>query len=103
MGHEKIDEAVIVIVGDGHAHTEPLVLLNTGLARDVRKGSIAIVPVERMVYASRRRKAWSPPPVDEKNVEKAVVIIIQEARARTGCFHQILLARCAADVYEIDP
>ena len=31
MGHEKIDEAVIVIVGDGHAHTEPLVLLKWGM------------------------------------------------------------------------
>src|SRR5438034_4406556 len=66
VGHEQIEEAVVIVVRPGRARRVSSVIHNAA-GRDFGEGAITIIVVERIVLAARIRG---------KEIEKPVVVVI---------------------------
>ena len=78
-GDQNIGEAVIVVIGDSHAHAVHL-HRQAGLAGDIRKCSVAVVAIE----LERGGSALVSGPIhaiDEQNIQPAVAIVIEKRAA----------------------
>src|SRR5260370_12693324 len=86
---EKIVEAVVVIVADGHAHSKQLDV-EARLVRYVRERAVMIVVIE-LGCRVLLNMAGPVHAIHEKNVRPAVVVIINESHARSHGFPQEFL------------
>ena len=99
-GNQNIGKSVVVIVRNSHAHAVHLDIQSGG-AGDVGKGSVAIVAVQ----VGRGAAAPVPRPVhpvDQQNIEPAVVVIVEKSTPRPQRFGQILTAKGAVVVVKIE-
>ena len=99
-GDQNIGEAVVVVVGDGHAHAVHFDR-QAGWRVTSREGAVAVVAVE-LQGAALALVAGPIHAVDQQNVQPAVAVVIQKGAAGAHGFGQILRAESAAVVAEVD-
>src|SRR5580704_1481301 len=110
-GDEDIVEAVVVVITDGHAHSEKL-NCKPGLRGHVRECSVVIIVIERRM---RHRPMMLRPvrAIYEKKILPAVAIVIDERDARPHRLGKVFFpkssiivremnSRRSRDVFELD-
>src|SRR5436309_1895960 len=91
VGDKQIVPAVIVIVSDTDA-LAPASVRDSGAGGDIGESPIAVVLVESADgRLSRRPTRFKARPVDEKDVEPAVIVIINKSATASGGFEQELV------------
>jgi hypothetical protein len=97
---EQIREAVVVEVADGHAHAVQFDV-EAGRSRDVGKGAVPVVPVER----KRGPLALVPGPiaaVHEQDVLPPITVVVEKRATRSECLGQEFAAVRTVVVAERD-
>ena len=87
VSEEQIIEAIVVVVADGDAR-HPAGTSEAGFRGDVEKRSITIVFVEPIAGSSR--SCAEARAAQDKNVEPAVVIVVEEGDAATDGFENMM-------------
>ncbi len=100
-GDEKIVEAVVIVVTDGHAHSKQFDV-EPSLVRHVGERAVMIVVIESggRVFLDMAGPVHA---VHKKNVRPAVVVVVDEGHARSHGFRQEFLPEGAIIVNESNP
>ena len=100
VGDVEVDQSVVVDVSGARAH--PVVaVLDVRAGRHILEGPVAAVSIQAVTGAPRDRRIGERPAVNEKHVEPAVVVEVEEEAARPHDFREELLLAGAVDVNEI--
>ena len=99
-GNQDIGEAIVIEVRHGHAHAVHFDC-QAGTFGDVAESSVAIVAIQFQgaALALVTRPVHS---IDQQNVQPTVAVVIQKGAAGTHGLGQILGAKSAAIVVEVD-
>src|SRR5579864_90557 len=89
VGHEQIVETIVIEVTDAYCR-RPTRADETRLFGDVGKGAVTIVLVQPVGAAVRR--TFQPRATQKKDIQPAVIVVIEEGRAAAYCFNDVLLA-----------
>src|SRR5437879_5134802 len=97
---EKIVEAVVVVIPDGHSQPKHFDV-ESSLVRHVGEGAVVIVVIElgRRVFLDVAGPVHA---VYKKNVRPAVVVVVNEGNARSHGFREEFFAERAIVVEETD-
>src|SRR5439155_2993891 len=90
---KKVVKAVVVVVADADA-LAPAEAGQSGLLRHVLEGAVAIVAQQPI--GRDRLSASQSSTIHKKDIEPAVVVVIEEGRAATGSLDDVLVLRAAA-------
>jgi len=113
-GNVKIDEAIIVIVSDGHSH-RIADALQAGLLRYIGEGAIAVVAEEAVgITGIALLKRWDGRAIGKENVQQALIVVVEESHSAGHGFKCVALRtdtilereldlRLFDDVLELDP
>ncbi len=93
VGQKQIVEAVVIVVADGNGGG-PSVASEAGFFGDVDKGTVAIVFVEAV--GGSRRRAFQTGAAEKKNVEPAIVVVVDKRAATADRFDDVGFFRFAA-------
>ena len=72
------------------------------LLRDIGKGSVAIVPQQVIVRAQARRLRHSRCSINQEDILKTIVVVIQEARAQSVNVHKVFGGLVPVDQLHLD-
>ncbi len=100
-GDEKIVEAVVVVITNGHAHAEHF-HVQSRLAGYVGERAVMIVVIE-LGCGVFQNVAGPIHAVHKKNVRPAVVVIVNEGHTGSHGFGEEFLPEGAMVVNEVDP
>src|SRR4029077_18972021 len=100
-GNENVVEAVVVVVADGDSESEER-NAEAGLARHVGEGAVMIVVVELQRGRAVFGMAGPVLAVDEQDVGKPVVVVIDERAAGAHGFREPFLSEGSVVVREVD-
>src|SRR5260370_31019511 len=78
-----IELAVIVVIGDSHAHA-PAAMRQAGFLGDVLEGAVGFLVIKGDHRVTAGAHAFDGGTVDEDDVEPAIVIAIEESSAAAG-------------------
>jgi hypothetical protein len=99
IGHEQIDPAVVVVVG--RARTHPVTaMLDARRLRHVLEASATLVPIQAMSGTRGEGGVSRRAAIDEKHIQPAIVIEVEEQRAGSHGFRDVLLGTGA--VYRVE-
>src|ERR1700731_2627044 len=98
---ENIRETIVVVVADGHSHSIHLDVQSCA-SRHVRKGAIAVVPVEPQ-RGSLALVSGPVHAVHQQNILPAIAVVIEERAACAQRLREQFAAISAAVVPELDP
>ena len=99
-GNENIGEAVVIVIGDGNAHTVDFDV-ETGGTSDVGEGAIAVVTVQ-VGSGPGALMAGPVHAVHQQNIEPAIVIVIEKSAAGSKSFGKIPGTERAVVVTEVE-
>src|SRR5579871_5771297 len=102
-GDEEIVEPVVIVIADGNAMCVTEVSVQAGACRYVGERAVVVVVVEgatRSIFDGVGRVGWTG--LEEQDVQKAIVIVVEEGAARRGALHEVVLPLCAVGVNESD-
>src|SRR5580765_1485011 len=102
VGDIQVDQAVVVVVARASAHPV-LTMANTRGSCHVLERAVLAVPEQPMARALRDGWICEGAAVNEKDVEPAIVIKVEEKTARPEDLGQELLVAGAADMSEVQP
>ncbi len=100
VGDVEIGEAVIVEVPRAGAHAV-VAVADVRAVRHILEGSVAAVSIQAVTGALGHRRIRVRAAVNEKHVEPAVVVEVEEEAARPHDFREELLVAGPVDVHEI--
>ena len=95
VADEEIVEAVVVIIADAHG-LSPAGVGEAGLERHIGEGAIAIIFEEVTDRLLSFGETFQAPPIDQKDIEPAIVVVIVEGDAASRGFEEILIFFYAA-------
>src|SRR5260370_41722691 len=100
-GDENVEEAVVIVIADGHAHSVHLDV-EACAARHVRESAVAVVTIElqsgSLTFARTGRSECVTRPVHavhKKDVLPAIAVVVEKRAARAQRFRKQLAAVCA--------
>ena len=108
----EIRESVVVVIADGHAHA--VVVPGAGETRrgcHIRETAVAVLPIQpvpiRRIPTGEVGGEFCGivqlPAVNQEDVEKAVVVVVEQGHAAAHGFDQVFLRRRGIAMREIDP
>ena len=80
IGHVKIDESVVVVVARAHA-AAPAGSRDAGRTADIGEPPVPFVVIEAARRVRFIRRAFEPRAIDEKHIERSVVVVVHERDA----------------------
>jgi hypothetical protein len=97
----QIDPAIVVVVAGAGTHSVPA-LADTGATGHVLERSIAAVVKQAMLRLPGDRWIGDRSTIDEKEIDPAIVVVVEKQTSRPHRFDQEFLCRCAVDVLKRD-
>ena len=97
VGHEEVFKPVVIVISDANALT-PTVADQAGFIRHVGEGPVAVIVEEMVRGLLTGGKAREPRSVDQKNIQPAVVIVIEEGDAAARSLEDVSLALLSPEI-----
>ena len=94
--------AVVVVIADGNPHAINAAVRYAGGLRHIRKRSVGILAVERIPARLAIHRELVASALHQKNIQPAVLVVIEKRAPAAHCLDQILVRRCAVDVLPVD-
>ena len=109
-GYIEVLIAVIIVIADSYAHAVAD-SLKAGLHGNILKRAIFTLMVEAIPlrrpgfdrYKSFRCRIENTSPIDQENVEQAIVVIVEHRDSGTHGFDQVLAGRMLRNCVEVQP
>src|SRR5205807_844578 len=101
IGDEQIRISVVVVVSTRDAQAVP-VSAESGLCRDIRERSVAVVSIEHVPRRLRLIESGQGRALNEEHIEPPVTVVIEKRHTGTELLRVIVAATAALDVMEAD-
>ena len=95
ISHDQIVVSVVVIISDA-APLTPSRANQSSFLRYVSKGPVAVIVKQEVGRLMLRRDAFKSRPIDHKDVQPAIVVVVKKSDATSGFLQEQALMRNAA-------
>ena len=82
IGDVDVFPAVIVVVADAHTHA-PSAMVQARLCSNIGEGAVAVIVIELAGRTSAAPQIFQSGPIHEKNIQPAIVVVVQEGDPTT--------------------